>query len=94
MDTGASYTIMPRPMLEELKVKPHTRASFLLANGQQAELDVGRTWVRLDGRQEFTLVVFGERESQPLLGAVTLEEFRLAPDPVSKRLIAVPGLLM
>ncbi|MBI1885410.1 MAG: aspartyl protease family protein [Chloroflexi bacterium] len=94
VDTGSSYTVLPRPLLEALKVRPHTRAVFLLADGRQVELELGRAWVRLDSQQEFTLVVFGEDGAQPLLGAVTLEEFRLAPDPVSKRLIPVPGLLM
>ncbi len=35
-----------------------------------------------------------DEDSQPLLGAVTLEIFRLGVDPVSQRLIPVPGLLM
>ena len=55
---------------------------------------MGRTWLRLDGSEEMTLVVFGEDDVQPLLGAVTLEEFLLAPDPVRKRLVSVHGLLM
>jgi clan AA aspartic protease len=94
VDTGATYTVLPRPLLEALGVRPHTRAPFLLADGRQVELEVGRTWVRLDGREEFTLVVFGDEGTEPLLGAVTLEEFRLAPDHVARRLVPVPGLLM
>ncbi len=39
-------------------------------------------------------VIFGDEDSQPLLGAVTLEIFRLGVDAVSQRLIPVPGLLM
>jgi len=31
--------------------------------------------------------------TDPLLGVVTLEEFRLAVDPVSRRLMPVPALL-
>jgi hypothetical protein len=41
-----------------------------------------------------TLVVFGEAETKPLLGAYALEGLRLAPDPVGRRLVPVPGLLM
>jgi predicted aspartyl protease len=47
---------------------------------------------RLDGQAGTTLVVFGEEGSQPLLGAYTLEGCGLAPDPVNRRLIHVPGL--
>jgi len=94
VDTGATYTELPCSLLVRLGVQSHTRAEFLLADGRRTERDIGRTWVRLDGRREVTLVVFGDDTAQPLLGAVTLEEFRLAPDPVSQRLIPVPGLLM
>jgi hypothetical protein len=31
---------------------------------------------------------------QPLLGAITLEDFMLTVDPVQQRLVEVPGLLM
>ena len=91
VDTGATYTVLPRALLQQLRVVPHTRAPFVLADGREVELEVGRAWIRIDGRQEFTLVVFGD---ETLLGAVTLEEFRLAPDPVSRRLVPVRALLM
>lgn len=39
-------------------------------------------------------MVFGEALAQPLLGAYALEGLRLAPDPVGRRLVPVPGLLM
>ena len=41
-----------------------------------------------------TLLVFGEPGALPLLGAYALEGLRLAADPISRRLVAVPGLLM
>jgi clan AA aspartic protease len=91
VDTGATYTVLPRPLLHELGVVPHTRAPFVVADGREVELELGRAWIRVDGRQEFSLVAFGD---EALLGAVTLEELRLAPDPVSKRLVPVPALLM
>jgi aspartyl protease family protein len=94
VDTGATYTVLPASLLQELGLAPHTKAEFVLGNGQRVEDDIGRAWVQLDGRREFTLVVFGNEDAEPVVGAVTLEEFRLAPDPVSKQLIPEPGLLM
>lgn len=94
VDTGASYTQVSTSVLERLGVIPHTRATFVLANGSRYERPVGRTWVRLDGRSEITLVVFGPEEIGAILGAYTLEGFLLAPDPVNRRLVPVPGLLM
>jgi predicted aspartyl protease len=94
VDTGATYTTLPAPLLERLRVSPHTRAQFVLADGRQVEKAIGRTWVRIDGGAELTLVVFGEPGAPALLGAYTLEGLRLAADPVGRRLIPVPGLLL
>ena len=94
VDTGASHTAIPASMLRELEVTPHTRGMFRLADSKSLELDIGQTWVRLDGIAQMTLVVFANETTTPVLGAVTLEEFRLGVDPVPQRLIPVEGLLM
>jgi hypothetical protein len=57
------------------------------------EYDVGWAQARIGGKTQPTLVIFGDRGSDPLLGAFTLEGFRLAADPVNRRLVRVPGLL-
>ena len=49
---------------------------------------------RFEGQERTTLVVFGDAGTQPLLGAYTMEGFGVAPDPLNRRLIPVPGLLM
>ena len=94
VDTGASHTALPASLLRELGIAPHTRGVFRLADGRQVERDIGQTLVRLDGLEQMTLVVFGDEGTEPLLGAVTLEEFRLGVDPIAQRLIPVSGLLM
>ena len=94
VDTGATYTTLPASFLRGLGVTPMTRGSFTLADGRQIEMGLGQTWVRLDGSAFIVPVVFGDEASQPLLGAVTLEIFRLGVDPVERWLIPVHGLLM
>lgn len=94
VDTGATYTMIPAPLLARLGVAAHTRDVFTLADGSHAEYDIGRSWVQVNGRAEQTLVVFGEATSEPLLGAYALEGLRLAPDPIGRHLVPVPGLLM
>jgi clan AA aspartic protease len=93
VDTGASYTTLPATLLRSLGVEPHARRNFTLATGDLVQRDLGRTWVKIDGQTEMTMVVFGDDAALPLLGAVTLEEFGLGVDPVAKKLISVPGLL-
>ena len=92
VDTGATNTALPASQLRRLDVIPHRRAVFELADGRQTELEIGRTWVRVNGELEHTQVVFAEEGAEPVLGAITLEEFGLAVDPVKRRLVPVPRL--
>jgi clan AA aspartic protease len=94
VDTGATYTVVPAPVLERLGVVPHARDEFVVADGRRVGFAIGHTWVRVDGRSVITLVVFGEPGTRALLGAYTLEGLRLAPDPIARRLLPVPALLM
>ena len=91
VDTGASYAQLPASTLRRLGVEPHTRRTFVMAGGRREESDVGQAWVRLNGTSQMTVVVFAEEGSQPLIGAITLEEFGLGIDPVAQKLIPVPG---
>jgi clan AA aspartic protease len=93
VDTGASFSMLPRPLLQRLGVTAQEKVAFQLADGRSIQCDIAQTQVRIDGRIRTTLVVFGEAGTDPLLGAYTLEGFLLAPDPVNRRLIPVPGLL-
>jgi clan AA aspartic protease len=94
VDTGATYTSLPRPLLEALGVTPHARASFVLADGRRVEREIARTWIPIDDQIEMTLVVLAEPGDPPLLGAYALEGLRLAANPVARRLVPVSGLLL
>jgi len=94
VDTGATYTTVPASLLERLGVTPHVRDVFEMADGRRVEHDIGQSWIRVGGRSVVTLLVFAQPQAAPLLGAYTLEGLRLAPDPVGRRLVPVPGLLM
>ena len=50
------------------------------------------TWMRIDGQQDISPVIFGNDDATPLLGVMTLELFALGIDPVSQRLIQVDAL--
>ena len=94
VDTGASYSMVPSSILERLGVTPHDRAPFILGDSRRVERDLGRTWIRVNGKSEITLVVFGDEQLGAVLGAYSLEGLRLGVDPVNQRLIPTPGLLM
>lgn len=93
VDTGATYTVLPAPLLRDLGIEPTTRAGIELADGRIVELDIGRAWLTIDGQSEITLVVFGDDDAPALLGAYSLEGLRLAVDPVGHRLISTNAIL-
>ena len=88
VDTGAAYTTLPPGLLREIGVEPTGQRRFLLADGRRVYMDYGRAWVTIDGESEVTVVVFGEDNAPPLLGAYTLEGLALAVDPVEQRLVS------
>ncbi len=71
VDTRATYTSVPRPLLEGLGITAMESHSFLLANGQSVEYDIAQVRVRIDGRERYTICIFWEERSTALLGSVT-----------------------
>ena len=94
IDTGAFYASLPRPLVERLCIVPHAQQRFMLADGRLVDSDIGRMWIRVGDRTEITLVLFGEPDSEPLLGAYTLEGLALDVDVVNRRLTPKPWLLL
>ena len=58
VDTGASYSHLPRSLLERLGIKPHERRRFMMADDRVVEMDVGRAWIRIGERMEPSIVAF------------------------------------
>ena len=92
VDTGSTYTVVPKPVLERLGVRPFRNARFRLADGRTFDQDVGQTWIRIAGNGAVRLVAFGEAGDEAVLGADTMEGLLLAADPVAKQLIPVDAL--
>lgn len=93
VDIGATYTWIPHTVLERLGVTPRFKRDFLLAAGRIIQRDVAQVIAKINGQSLYTLCIFGDEGSEPLLGVFTLEEFGLGVDPVNRRLIPVPGFL-
>ncbi len=94
VDTGATYTVLPKTLLEKLGIKPFRTVKLRLADSRVVEKPLGEIGIEIMGyRASATPVVFGE-ENIYLLGSVTLEQLGLAPDPIAKKLKPVEALLM
>ena len=92
-DSGALFSWLPRNTPENLGHAPALRRTFVLADGREDERDVAEVPVRYGRETLSTLCVFGEEET-PILGALTMEQFLVAPDPVHRRLIPIRGLAL
>ena len=94
VDTGASITSSPASVLRDMGVTPLMRQAFRFAQGEVREMDIGQTWVRVEGREVITLVLFNDEGTPPLLGALALEGAFLGVDPIGQRLVPVQSLMM
>ena len=89
VDTGATFSTVPRTLLEQLGVPVERSAPSELADGSVVPVDVGRTIIRLEEKEFPTPVIFGEPAEPSLLGVIALEDALLAVDPVARRLTPV-----
>ena len=93
VDSGAVYSVVQRPVLDALGIRPHSRRTFTLANGDQIERDLGDALFRYKEHRGAAPVIFGEPGDSNLLGIVTLEALGYVLDPLKRDLRALPMLL-
>ena len=89
VDTGSTFTAVPRTLLERLGVPVARQARSRLADGSTVPVDIGWTMIRLENQVFPTRVTFADEDEPSLLGVVSLEEALLAVDPVGQRLTPV-----
>lgn len=94
VDTGATFTVVPRDVLSALAVQPVGEERVRFADGRTARWKVGEARLEVDGRSVTTLVLFGRKGTQPLLGAYSLEGLRMSVDPHHRRLVPMPVVIV
>lgn len=93
IDTGASYSVIPSRVLRNLGIKPHSRRTFILADGSKIARRLGDVLFRIDGRKGASPVIFGQRDDSVLLGSISLEASGLMIDPLKRELRPLPMML-
>ena len=91
VDTGASDSMFPASLFEELHIEPQGTYPCRYANGETDTRAYGAAAIRIGEQTNICPVIFGP-DNQFLLGSTTLEIFKLAVDPVGQELIPVPAL--
>ena len=94
VDTGATFSIVPRDVLVRVGVTPVEKREVLTVDRKLLRRDLGYVGIEVAGRRILSPVLFGEPEDFAVLGAVTLEIAGLVVDSERKELFARPSLLL
>lgn len=87
VDTGSTFTAVPRAMLQRIGVTVERSVPSRTADGRTVPVDVAHTTVRLEGLEFPTPIIFAEEGEPNLLGMVTLEQAALSVNPLDRRLV-------
>ena len=87
VNAESPYSMMPAPLLQMLGVDPQWTWSFELPQGGQEEFPAAEVQFQLNNQERTTICIFGKPQSEPILGAYTLEGFGLAADSFNRRLV-------
>ena len=91
VDTGSIYTVVPRQDLEAVGLAPNGQRIYGLANGSEVRLDVAGGQIEFMGDVTWGPVVFGDNDTEPLLGISALESVGIEVDPRSQSLRRLPS---
>ena len=94
VDTGATFSSAPPEVLERLGMRREARVRLRLASGQVMERSLGFVRVELLEERRIIPITFADQGEPAVIGAITLETFLLAVDPVAQRLVPVEGLMV
>ena len=92
VDTGATDSLVPRPQLEAVGLEPKGQRSYVLADGSEITVDVTTADIEIMGEIVGGTILFGEPDTEPLLGVTALESAGMEVDPVNQRLKRLPSI--
>ena len=90
IDTGSTFSVVPWPMLDRLGFQPTQDLPFTLADNRTVIRPAAEIPAEVEGRRTTTWCIFGDVDTESILGVYTLEGTRLMVDPVDHRLVPLP----
>ncbi len=93
IDSGAIYSVLPQADWRALHLGAERELEFVLADGTSVKRGVSECSFEIEGRRATSPVVLGEKEDEPLLGAVTLETLGMMLDPLQRKLLPMRMVL-
>ena len=92
VDTGATDSLVPRQHLAAIGVQPEAQRTYLLADGSEVVMDVAVVRIELMGEMVGGTVLFGDIDTEPLLGVTALESLGIQVDPLNQQLKKLPAV--
>ncbi len=93
IDTGATWTVVPRTLADRLNLEVLGHEIVETANGD-IDVDQSFAFIEYEGRQTVSDVMIADTYPGVLMGVYTLEGLRLAVDPNSGKLVDTKLLLL
>ena len=86
VDSGAVYSVLPRPVWRALGLAPTRSMDFVLADGTTIQRNVSHCFFTYQGIRAPSPVILGKARDEALLGTVTLENMGLVLNPFERTL--------
>jgi len=86
VDSGAAFTVVPKPLLDKINIKPIREQKFSLADGRTIKRKIGEAIFEMNGHRAPGPVVIGKKNDSLLLGTLTLEAMGLVLNPFERKL--------
>ena len=93
VDSGATYSVVPKTRLNRIGIRPHGTRTFTLADGTRMTREIGAAIFSVNGEQVASPVIFGEPGDSLLFGTVSLEASGLILDPIRREFRPLPMIL-
>jgi clan AA aspartic protease len=91
VDTGAIDSLVPRQHLEAIGLKPKAQRIYELADGSEVKMDITTGDIEFMGEVVGGTIIFGDPDTEPLLGVTALESVGIEVDPRNQRLKRMPA---
>lgn len=92
VDTGSTDSLVPRPHLEAIGLKPKSQRAYELADGREIRMDITVGEIEFMGEIVGGTILFGDADVEPILGMTALESVGIAVDPLNQRLKRLPAV--
>ena len=92
VDSGATNSHVPRPVLESIGIQPTGMREVWLADNRSIRRPISFAGFTVLGQTDYATVFFVDDDVEPILGLTVLESLGLLIDPARERLL-LPGAL-